>query len=122
VTESDQQDDPSKRAELLDKAAKDLETAIEMMKRRNENPSSVLLQLGDAYVRLQQFDRAHDAYLQAEQFGLGDNQWQVYQKIADIYGKRNDIAAQRDYLQKAISLAPEDQKASLQVALDLLEP
>lgn len=122
LNESDKQSDPTKRAELLNMAAKDLAAGIEMMNRRSENPSFALLQLGDVYTRLQQYDQAREAYLQAEKLGLGDSQWKVYQKLAEVSGKMDNPASQREYLKQAIAIAPAEEISALQTALNLLNP
>jgi tetratricopeptide (TPR) repeat protein len=122
LKESENQDDPAKRAELWGKAVKDLTTAIEIMNRSNQNPSLMLLQLGDVRLRLQKYDQAREAYLQAERLGLGDSQWQAYQKLAEVSGRMNDIAAQREYLKQAIAVAPAIETPALQAALDSLKP
>jgi tetratricopeptide (TPR) repeat protein len=122
LTDAEKQNDPLKRAELLNKAAKDLTAEIEMMNRREENPSLVLMQLGDLYTRLQQYDKAREAYLQAEKLDLGHSQWQVYRNLAEVSGKLNDIAAQREYLKQAIASAPAEESQSLQAILDAIKP
>jgi hypothetical protein len=122
TAEADKLDDPAKRGALLGKAVAELTAKIEALNRRGENPSSALLQLGDLYVRLQLYDQAREAYLQAERIGLGDSQWKVYQKLAEVSGMMSDVAAQRDYFQKAIAIAPAEETSGLQAALDALTP
>jgi hypothetical protein len=122
LDDAEKQSDSTKRAELLNKAIKDLTTEVDMMNRRRQNPFSVLLQLGDVYTLSQQYAQARDAYLQAEKIGLNNDQWQAYQKLAAVSGKLNDISAQREYLKQAIAVAPVDETSALRKELDAIKP
>jgi tetratricopeptide (TPR) repeat protein len=118
---ADKQESPAKRAELWKLALTDLQMQIQTT-RSEDNPAFAWLQLGDVHVLLQQDEQARDAYLQAEQLGLGNFQWEVYKKLAEVSGRLNDTAAQRGYLQQAIAAAPAEEVAGLQSVLDSLKP
>ncbi|MBI5353123.1 MAG: O-antigen ligase family protein [Chloroflexi bacterium] len=122
MNQAEQQSDPVKRAELFNKALKDVKVGIEMLDRRGENPSLAFFQLGNIYTSLQQYEQARDAYLQADKFGAGDYQWEVYKNLADVSGRLNDISAQREYLQKAIAIAPAGEINALQSELNAINP
>jgi len=122
MNQAEQQSDPSGRAGLFNKALKEVKVGIEMLDRRGENASLAFLQLGNIYFSLQQYESARESYLRSVQLGAGDYEWEVYKSLADTSGKLNDPTAQREYLQKAIAVAPEEEIDALQSELNAIKP
>ncbi len=122
AAEAQNQADPLKRDELLQKALVDFIKEVETYKNNGQNPALALFDLGDGYFSLQQYDQARAAYLQAADLNVGDFQWQLYEKIAETSGYLNDRASQREYLQKALDAAPVAEKPSIRQKLNQLAP
>ncbi len=122
MNQAEQHTDTAKRAKLFNKALENVKVGIELLNRRAENTSLAFLQLGNIYSSLKQYVQARDAYLQADQLGAGDYQWEVYKNLADVSGRLNDIPAQRGYLQKAIANAPAGEINALQTEINAINP
>ena len=122
LTGAQKQTDPSRRTELLDLAAKDVATAIEMLARRGGNPSPAYLQLGNIQSAQGRYEQARDSYLQAGQLGAGSSLWEVYRNLAEVSGRLNDAPSRRTFLEKAIRVAPALEVPGLQAQLDALTP
>jgi tetratricopeptide (TPR) repeat protein len=114
--------DQAARTEAFTKALQAYQQQAKLITEQRENAAGAIADVGKAYESLQQFQLAREAYLNAAALGLGNNQWQVLKKIAELSGDLKDAASQREYLQKAIQIAPEAEKSALQSELGALNP
>jgi len=100
------------------KAVQAFQTQADLITARGDKPSKALLAVAQVFEKMEQFSNARENYLRAATLGIGENEWLVYKKLADLSARLNDVSARRDYLQKAHDLAPQDQKPALQEELD----
>ena len=118
--------EPDARTQAFTTALKAYQTEADLLTNKNANPVLAFLGMGNVYENLKQVDQARAAYLQAVQFGNDSPNspisWQVYQRIAVLSSELKDPLMQREYLQKAIASAPDDQKAALNDQLNKLTP
>jgi len=101
---------------------KGYQTQADLITSKGGNPAVAYFGMGGVYAGLEQYEQARTAYLQAAQLGSDQNQWLVYKSIASMSALLKDTAMQREYLQKALELAPQDQKIELKSELDKLAP
>jgi len=114
--------DQKARFEAYDRALKGYQTQADLITSKGGNPAVAYFGMGGVYAGLEQYEQARTAYLQAAQLGSDQNQWLVYKSIASMSALLKDTAMQREYLQKALELAPQDQKIELKSELDKLAP
>jgi tetratricopeptide (TPR) repeat protein len=114
--------DAALRAELLNKAVLAFQKQAELLTQQGGNPAFALINLGNAYQSLQEYEEARATYLRAVEAGAGEYQWKVFVEMAKLSGKLNDLAGLRGYLQKAVESAPAAEKPALQSKLDSLAP
>jgi hypothetical protein len=114
--------DPGAQRDAYTKALQAYQIQADLLTRKGANPAVAFFGIGNVYEALTQYGQARAAFLQAAQLGSAQNQWQIYERIAVMSSFLKEPATQREYLQKALDLAPQDQKARLRDELNKLAP
>jgi tetratricopeptide (TPR) repeat protein len=122
MTEANGQANPEVRVKLFEKAIQTYQDEAELLVRRGGNPAFVLVEIGKIQENLQRYEEARTTVSQIAELGIGEYQWEIYKKLAELSDMLNDVAAQREYLKQAIAIAPAQEVQSLQAELDLLKP
>ena len=93
---------------------------ITMAARRGSPDLNLRIGLASGYAVTQQFQAAIEQYLLAAPKAASNQQWQIYQAVAELYRQLGDAAQARAYGQLALDGAPDSNKPQLQAWLNAL--
>lgn len=80
---------------------------------RSGNSSAVLLQMGDVFKAMKEYDKAADAYQRA---GAGSTVYlEPLRKLAELYAEKGDTAKQIEFLEKMDELSPLNLDRKIQI-------
>jgi tetratricopeptide (TPR) repeat protein len=128
------QTDPAKKTENLEKSADYFDRAVAAsVGRDNTGKVGYLVALGNVYLELagkdpntvdrQRLQQAVDTFLQALNSGPASNDiYRIEEQIGRIYYQNGDLEKARNYLESALTHAPESERARLNQMIQQLAP
>jgi tetratricopeptide (TPR) repeat protein len=119
---ADSLSDPAVRSASFNKAQQAYQKQADLLVNQKANAAQAFFNIAKIDESLGQYPQAYQAYTLAAQQNMGDLQWQIYKRLADVSAKLKDAAGQRQYLQKALESAPKPEQPALQAELNALTP
>ncbi len=107
---------------LKQQRIEEAKNALAQIEAAGGKPLQEWIDIGNYYANLNDLASAREVFLHVAELDAGDNQWQVYRAIGNLSRSLGEPKKAREYLLKALEIAPEEQKASIQAALDSIGP
>lgn len=115
--EAARQTDEAARQPLYAKAIAAYQQGVERAQTRATSLLGIRIGLAQVYQNTLQIPLAIQEYLKVAELNAGASQWQVFRVLGVLFQQSGDNAQARNYLQQAIALAPEAEKANLEALL-----